>query len=909
MAVLPLFAFAGVQKIVAPIKIDGRFDESCWQTAEWNGNFQVSAVKGAIRPQGRKPSVDTKFAMVADERNLYIGIKAEHDAMDEVKSHKNPAPWASEACELFLMPSGGEFEYYQFLLNYHGNMWAMFYSERGSIKPDPFGPDWERAIVDTDNGWAAEIRIPLSSFYMTRNGTWTDKWRVNVSRTYKRRNNGLGEPSCWADVNALYAEIESFRDYGPFPMRCAEDDVYIRSAIADAKGVKAGKTTGDLKISVYVEKGGDFVFESPYSEPKTVTLKSGDNDFEVAAVFPENGRYVIQLELKRAADGAVYKREFPVRVDYQPVRVKLTTPYYRDNFYPGQQADLVEGTVAVVAEAPIQLQLEAPGVKTQTITLSRPGKFTFDTTGFEYGTAMLTVTCGKDKLVKKIRRLPPLPEGQHASWVENGNLIVDGKAVARRNMYADGFMGGKAFEEKYRADDALCITREMAGICVEPMRMNRDLAWSEAMKDVMPSRKMLDCIDKVIASVPRRKGVYYYIADEPECIGISPVYLHNLYEYIAEKDPYHVISCCCRSGENYIGIADWFETHPYLNAHNKADGTRGYVTEFNRLGSFVDAYHPENHPEKCIGGAPTCFAYPQGDYPTFKEYLLNYWCEFVRGAKTMYPYAYHDMGDRPQMYEGTRYMFESMKALEPLILFGRRETLVKTREYECAKWTMPAGDRAFAFVNFTPEPQKITVNGLWGNYREFRGERRFAGAEVDGSVEFSLEPHESLIACEKTYDKGLKTLAQAAADIDRLEYERTHRDNQLAGRRLTLEVVTSTGRKGAWRDDVIKVVDGVYDVIAWCDPQGKAPFFELGLKDKPTSFREIRIWSRYLDTVTIKIQNGGEWREIKPASVKTEGDLRTFKFAETMSPDRLRFEYMRNYSNPPAEIYEIELPK
>ena len=85
--------------------------------------------------------------------------------------------------------------------------------------------------------------------------------------------------------------------------------------------------------------------------------------------------------------------------------------------------------------------------------------------------------------------------------------------------------------------------------------------------------------------------------------------------------------------------------------------------------------------------------------------MLNYWCELVRGAKVMFPYAYHDLGDRPQLYEGTRYMFESIEALEDVILYGTRKTLVKTREYECCQWTMPAGDRVIALVNFTQKPQ------------------------------------------------------------------------------------------------------------------------------------------------------------------------------------------------------------
>ncbi|MBQ6596586.1 MAG: hypothetical protein IJH79_03445, partial [Lentisphaeria bacterium] len=37
--------------------------------------------------------------------------------------------------------------------------------------------------------------------------------------------------------------------------------------------------------------------------------------------------------------------------------------------------------------------------------------------------------------------------------ISGGNLIVDGKPVLRRNMYAQYYNGGEAFRRKYDADD------------------------------------------------------------------------------------------------------------------------------------------------------------------------------------------------------------------------------------------------------------------------------------------------------------------------------------------------------------------------------------------------------------------------------------------------------------------------
>jgi len=906
---VPLAAMAGVKQINAPVQLDGKLDEAVWQDAEWIGDFMIPDGRPSVKATGsRKPKVDTQFAMMTDGRALYVGIKAEHDLMEEMKNLPPDGQWACEACEVFLVPSGGAFEYYHFLVCHPGQTWAMFYSEGGHIRPDPFGPVWDRAIADTEKGWTAEIRIPLSSLYMTRNTNWARDWRINVSRTYKKKGNGLGENSCWADVHANYGEVKTFRDYGPFPLRRAEDDVFIRSATAETSGLQGGKPAGTLKVSVYVAKGGDFVFTSPYSKPEQVTLKDGNNEIGVAAVFPENGRHATRLTLKRLSDGTVCGRDYPVRVDYQAIRVKLTTPQFRNNFYPGQKADRVCGAVKTVAADPVTLTLEGPGFAKQTITMTKPGEFTFDTTGFAFGDATLTATSGKDVLTKRIRRLPPLPEGEHASWVENGNLVVDGRPTVMRNLYAEGFCGGKAFDRKYDADKRSGKLHATTNIIecanIDPGWLAKELKYTECRKDVKPSKTMLDALDKAIAG-RRKDGCYYYGVDEPECHGISAVYMEHVLDYMAEKDPYHVVICCCRSGETYGNTADVFAPHPYLNPENRPDGRRTYSRDPNQLGHFVDAYHPEAHPDKCIGGAPTCYA--AKEYPTLEEYVLNYWCEFVRGAKMMLPYAYHDMGDRPQLYEGTIYMFESIEALEDVLLYGARKTLYKTENAECAVWTMPSGDRVFALLNFTQQPQTVKVDGLWGSYREFRGTRTFS-PDASGAVTVSLKPHEVVVASEKPYDAGLRSAADVKAEIDALNHARTHRGNQLLHREDDMEIRTSTGRKGPWWDTARELFDGTLDVIGWYHFWGDKPkFYEIMFKKGlAPKFNSVRVFGIGHEDYALSVPDGkGGWTRLTPVETKVEGLGITHLYDRTLEPLGVRFDF----PGKAVEVYEMELPE
>ena len=899
LALGALAANADVLKVAAPPRLDGRLDEAEWSKADWERGFLK------VSGKDKTPPADTEFAILADAENVYVGIKAHHPRLGEMKAMGNRAIWQSEGVELYFAPSGETFDFYQFFVSYQGLQYAMFFSENGNIRPDPYGPTWWFKVADGDKCWTAEVCIPLSAFYMTRNPAWKDGWKVHVGRTFV---DNAGQQFCsWSGKG--YKNPEGFRVVKGFPVRRPVEDVWVKSVVPSVTGKKGGKVAGTAKVIVYAYEGGEATIETTFSEPVQARLrKGGDVEVEVPALFPENGR--LPMDVKVVRGGVEVERTYPVIVDYQAIRVKIATPAYRGNFYPGQNSGTVAGSVAVAVDGPVSVSLEGPGFGKKAATLPPGGgDFSFDTRGFQVGEAVLAVTAGGETFTRKIRKLAPLGNGQHVSWIENGNLIVDGKAVLRRNMYAEYYMGGEAFKKKYDADD-LCQTKWLTQIAtLEPERVLKGIETREAIRDVKPCAELLAKIgERVDKGLKESKGVYYYICDEPECRQISPVYLRHIYEYVSEKDPYHVILTCSRAGEKYIDCADWFETHPYVNAHY-VKGRRVYGRPFGQMGDFIDAFHPESHPDKCVGGTGTCFSYggDSGDYPTFREYLANAWCEFLRGAKTLFPYAYHDLGDRAQMYEGTRYIFSSAAALEDILLFGKRQTLVRTADYEAALWTMPDGEKMFCVQNFRTEPTVAKVPGLSGAFFEFRGGRRFEIPKSNSAHEFRLVPLESLVATTKKRDAGLKTFSEVQAEIDAAEKERTSRDNQLLIPRPVVlggcpefEASTSTRSNGKR-----ELFDGTRDVIAWYDQRSKLKFYEMSFPKFMPVFSEITVYGSGIKELKVKIREGGEWKELAPTKEERgEWSVRQV-FDRDYSSVKVRLEFPGTKR---VELYEIEMP-
>jgi hypothetical protein len=154
------------------------------------------------------------------------------------------------------------------------------------------------------------------------------------------------------------------------------------------------------------------------------------------------------IQLKRLSDGKVFKRYFPVRVDFESVRVVFTQPEFRTNFYPGQDYSKVVGKV--ITNKAVTLKLEGPGIETQVITPDAEGNFTFDTSKMEYGEAILTATSGDKEITRKMRRLAP--REKMTTWISNGHYMVDGKPVFPRTVSAVGWHGGQKLKKRYEAE-------------------------------------------------------------------------------------------------------------------------------------------------------------------------------------------------------------------------------------------------------------------------------------------------------------------------------------------------------------------------------------------------------------------------------------------------------------------------
>jgi len=869
------------------ITLDGRLDEAEWKAAKaYTGFKQLKDWGGAPVP------ADTFFHILPCEDRVYFGIKCcEPDIVRCVAGHSARHMWGTDSVELFISPTGDPFEFYQFLVTMGGQSACNFHSEGGNIHPDPYAPLWNYATYIGEDYWSAEVEIPLTAFYMTPNSSWSSNWLLNICRTRPDYNaDGATQYYTWSDLVTSFLESARFNLVEGFPMRPEKNDVRIISADVEIHDKTEKAFVGDMIVNVTVLQDGEYIFSSESADETKVTLKAGSNEFAAPCCFEKDNRQKVDLQLVRKSDGEIFKRWYPVRVSYEPIKLELTLPEFRGNFYPGQDHSRVMGRV--IANKAVTVTLEGPGIGTKTVTPDADGNFVVETPDFEVGEALLTITDSVNTLTKKIRNLAPT--GRTMAWISGGNLVVNGKPVLRRNMYAEYYHGGEAFKLKYDADNL----HDTKGICgskgfITPGRLMKgsDAPGGEATKDKYPCEEMLRLVDAVIQNNQDRDFVYYYLDDEPECRGVSPVYLKHMYEYITDKDPYHVVLIGTRSAGSLVECADWFETHPYINVEVR-DGKRSYQRPINTMGRFVDQILKVNRSDKCVGFLPTCFAYKYtsvySEYPNLDEMICHTWAAVLAGAKTLWPYAYHDLNDRASLYEGIRYIFSTFEALEDLVLLAKRKELIRNNQVHAVHFELN-GEKMFVLANIVAEPQEVTLDGISGTWYDFRHNGTVTGNS------FSLKPFEVIVGTTKVRDMGLPTYQETDALINKMEYERTHTDSLFFDRQCDMVI---NGNSGMGR---YKLFDGVRDNYAW-ECNGKDMYLEMDItKFKPT-FSKVVVGGFQIEDMELKIRMDGKLSVPVFKEVKTEQFSKTFLLVEPVCPDALRLEFGEHR----VELYEIE---
>jgi hypothetical protein len=181
LALLVLYTLAGAQDTIqkrsynatfttSPPVIDGSIDDDAWQKGSWQGEFTQYEPRN-----GAAPSQKTEFAVLFDDNNLYVAIKAWDTNPDSIvrrisRRDYGDGDFVGIGFDSYHDRQTG----FAFTTNVAGVKNDFIWARDGQVEDDTWDPIWFTGAKLYDWGWTAEMRIPLTQlrFRISDDGVW-----------------------------------------------------------------------------------------------------------------------------------------------------------------------------------------------------------------------------------------------------------------------------------------------------------------------------------------------------------------------------------------------------------------------------------------------------------------------------------------------------------------------------------------------------------------------------------------------------------------------------------------------------------------------------------------------------------------------------------------------------------------
>ncbi|QUV77710.1 carbohydrate binding family 9 domain-containing protein [Chloracidobacterium thermophilum] len=165
------------------ITIDGRLDEPAWETAEVIRDFrQQEPVEGA------PPTEKTECRLLYDKTCVYIGIRCFDSEPDKINARdlNRDSSFGNDDKVVVLLDTYRDGRNaYRFSVNPLGTQSDALITDEGRDFNLAWDTQWLSAATRDQEGWAAEMAIPLVSLRFRKGA---DTWGFNVSRIIRRKN-------------------------------------------------------------------------------------------------------------------------------------------------------------------------------------------------------------------------------------------------------------------------------------------------------------------------------------------------------------------------------------------------------------------------------------------------------------------------------------------------------------------------------------------------------------------------------------------------------------------------------------------------------------------------------------------------------------------------------------------------
>lgn len=710
----PSAAVASVEVAQRPL-VDGKLQDACWQEGAWQDQMHLLGQDGP-------PTQGTRFCVLCDEDNLYLGVESMEPAMDKLKEVRGGGIFRGESIELFFDLNRDRETYYHLTTN-----------TLGVCEGSGYGREfvWRASATKGEDRWTSEMVIPFSSFAITPEVGAT--WNFNLCR---QRYAGKRELSTWAPLGPqggfhqpeLFGELRGLDvDLSRFCFEVGDPEQHteIRGQALDVEF--------ELPVSNATGEAADLRLEGclipAEGRPQTQEAELSLGDGERGAVrlsgyrVEQSGDYTLLVALTDPTAGRVYCRtKFGVRLEYTPLGIRVVQPSYRATIFATQEIDEVQLLVEVGLEqaalktSALEVKLAAAGGE-QALQARRVAPLpaaqvpvSFDARGLEVGdyliTASLLDAAGQvlGTTEQELHKLPPAP-GSEVTLDENSNTLINGVPTfiygyfsvvgtyrgtewkGMKQTHADGCTALLHYGAGYWSQESGTRFLDEAhanglGVVIYPYYRTffRDGGLAKiGDPDTALTQEMNQGITEAVNMWKEHPALLaWFLSDEPDCNNWSPEALEQVYQLVKGLDPYHPCIVLCRyAGTHHLvrRCADIFMPDPYI--HPRLDG------QFDvPLTSFPDYFGAIEETGKAPWVTPQAFGSGFRNEstlcePSFEHLRAMAYMSIVHGCKGVLYYAWNYLTAFPASYRGARFLSKEVAALAPALLSPTSEAEVR----------------------------------------------------------------------------------------------------------------------------------------------------------------------------------------------------------------------------------------
>jgi hypothetical protein len=184
-----IYTTKALGSIVPPI-IDGLLIDSSWDIVDWTGDYIEN-----LPDENTKPLEQTKFKVVYDTEFIYFGFRCyDKDPKGIVKRLSRRDGFEGDWIEINISSHNDKLTAFSFAASVSGVKSDGFISDNGKTWEGNWNPIWYLKTNIDDEGWTAEIKIPLSQLKFS--DAPEQIWGLESTRRYFRTE----ERSVWQRI-------------------------------------------------------------------------------------------------------------------------------------------------------------------------------------------------------------------------------------------------------------------------------------------------------------------------------------------------------------------------------------------------------------------------------------------------------------------------------------------------------------------------------------------------------------------------------------------------------------------------------------------------------------------------------------------------------------------------------------